>query len=63
MGVLAAGVAVAPQELGDLRLQGDLEEEPDPKPGHLLQDQAQIPAGAEEFIDLGTETLAGRYSS
>ena len=35
---LAAGVALPAQELGDLRREGGLEEQPDAEPGHLLQD-------------------------
>jgi hypothetical protein len=45
------------QELRDLCLEGGLEEERDPEPGCLLQDLAQLPAGAEQLIDLGADAL------
>ena len=63
MDTLAAATAVAAQELGDLRLEGDLKEERDAEPGYLLKDVAQLAAGAEELIDLGADALGGGYSS
>jgi hypothetical protein len=50
MGALTAGVALAAQELRDLRLEGGLDEERDPEPGYFLQDVAKLPAGAEQRI-------------
>ena len=60
---LVAGVAIAAQELGDLRLQDHLEKEADAQPGYLLEDLAELPAGVEQLIELGTEAFAGGYSS
>jgi len=60
---LAAGVGLAAQELGHLRLQGHLEQERDPESGYLLQDLAQLTAGVEELIDPSAEAFARRYSS
>jgi hypothetical protein len=59
VGTLAAGVAIAAQELGRLRLQGRLQEQLDRQPAYLLQDLAQLLPGGEELIDLGTEAFAG----
>jgi hypothetical protein len=61
---LAAGVAVPPQELGDLGLQRGLEHQPHRRSGHLLevlQQAASLGAG-DQLVDLGTDGLAGRYS-
>jgi len=63
MDALTAGVPLAAQELGDLRLEGGLEEERDSEPGYLLEDVAELTAGAEELIELGTDALGGGYSS
>jgi hypothetical protein len=48
---------------GDLRLEGGLEEKRDSEPGYLLEDVAELTAGAEELIELGTDALGGGYSS
>jgi hypothetical protein len=63
VGALTAAVALSARELADLRLEGGLEEERDPEPSYLLEDVTELSARGKEFIDLGTDTLGGGYSS
>ena len=60
---LAAAIALAAEELGDLRFDGHLEEQGDPDSSYLLEDTAELAPRAEEGVDLVTKALAGRYSS
>src|SRR6266545_3422120 len=57
-------VAVAAQELGDLRLQGRLHDQPHRQPGHLLEmvQQAAGRRAGDQLGDLVTDALAGRCS-
>ncbi len=61
---LTTGVAVAAQELGDLRLQGRLHDQPHRQAGHLLEVIQQAPGrrAGDQPGDLVTDALGGRYS-
>ena len=50
-------VAVAAQELGNLGLQGGLDDQPHAEAGDLLQDLAEILLGGEQLVDLGAYAL------
>ena len=65
LGEPAPLVAVAAEELGDLGLEGALQQQAGAEAGHLLQGVAELAflAGlAEEVVDLRAELVGGRYS-
>src|SRR6266542_3738668 len=61
-GQSAALVAVAAEELGDLGLQGRLQQQPGAQAGHFLQGLTEVSLGGEQVVDVGADALGGRYS-
>ena len=61
-GTLAVGVALPAEELGELGLQGGLEEQAHADTGHLLQDLAEVAVRGEQVVDVGADALEGGYS-
>jgi hypothetical protein len=62
-GPVAAGVAFAAEELGDLSLQRGLQDQPGAQPGDVLDDLAEVTVRvSEQGVDLGTDAVGGRYS-
>jgi hypothetical protein len=55
-------VAAAAKLLADELLHDALEGQPHRQAGHLLDDAQQLPAGLEQFVDLGADGLGRRYS-
>lgn len=63
LGARAPLKAVPPQELGDLGLEGDLQEEAGADAGDLFQDPTEVAfpvEPSEEVVHLGTEVFAGQ---
>jgi hypothetical protein len=60
--VASALIALPAQEGVDFGLDGRLHHEPDSEPADLLQDGAELLAGAEQRVDLCADALTGRYS-
>ena len=59
----AALVTGPAEELGHLRLQRGLDDQPGTEASDLLQHVDQVTVTAEQGVDLGTDPLAGRYST
>jgi hypothetical protein len=57
---IAAGVAVAAQELGDFCFQRRLKHQPGTESGDILQDVTQVAVGDEQLVDLGADALHRR---
>jgi len=59
---LRAGVPVAAQPRSHLVLEDLLKNQPGRQPHHLLEDLGDVPARAEPLMNLGADSLCGRYS-
>jgi hypothetical protein len=55
----AAFVSGSAQELLNFGLNRGLDQQPGTQPGHILDDLGQVPAGAEQRVDLSTDLVGG----
>ena len=54
---VTAGVALAAEELGDLRFQRGLKDQSGAEAGDLLEDFAEVTVGGEQGIDVSTDAI------
>jgi hypothetical protein len=58
-GAVAAGVAVAAEELGDLGLQRGLQDQPGAEARDVLEDLGQVAVVGEQGVDLAVDPVGG----